>query len=181
MKFERIISPDSSEFQWAFRLYESSFPLHERRTRAAQEARLSCPDYHFTLFSEGAQPMGLLLYWEGSGLRYVEHFAVAEDLRGTGVGSRALGAFCGGGSPVVLEIDPPVDGISRRRREFYLRCGFADNPYPHVHPPYRAGFAGHPLAVLSFPAALRGEEYEAFAAYLAGTVMSDCVPPLTGE
>lgn len=72
----------------------------------------------------------------------------------------------------VLEIDPPVDEIARRRQGFYQRCGFAVNPYPHVHPPYRPEYPGHELVVLSSPRALTPAEYGAFACYLSAVVMA---------
>ena len=178
MDFIRLTDPAAPEFEAAFALYEVSFPLHERRTRSAQAARLSHPEYRFTLLYEGDQFQGILLYWEGPGFRYVEHFAIAPELRGGGVGARALAELCGQGIPVILEIDPPVDEISVRRQHFYERCGFAKNPFPHVHPPYRKGFRGHPLVVMSAPGVLTQETYDRFAGYLQDTVMSDCVPPL---
>lgn len=178
MDFIRLTDPAGPEFETAFALYEVSFPLHERRTRSAQAVRLSHPEYRFTLLREGDRFQGILLYWEGPGFRYVEHFAIAPDLRGGGVGARALAELCGQGIPVILEIDPPVEEISIRRQHFYERCGFAKNSFPHVHPPYRKGFRGHPLVVMSAPGALTQETYDRFAGYLQNTVMSDCVPPL---
>ena len=62
---------------------------------------------------------------------------------------------------------------------FYERCGFFANTYRHVHPPYRAGYEGHPLVVMTCPAPASQEEYDRFAAYLGGTVMEDCKIPLT--
>jgi len=44
-----------------------------------------------------------------------------------------------------------VDEIARRRKGFYERCGYAENPYPHVHPPYHCGNKGHELVVMSAP------------------------------
>jgi hypothetical protein len=38
---------------------------------------------------------------------------------------------------VILEIDPPVDSFSIRRKDFYLRLGFHENNYQHYHPAYR--------------------------------------------
>ena len=178
MEFVRLTDPADAEFETAFALYEVSFPIHEQRTRAAQAVRLSHPEYRYTLLHEGKQFQGILLYWEGPGFRYVEHFAIAPELRGGGVGARALAELCSQGTPVILEIDPPVDEISIRRQHFYERCGFAKNPFPHAHPPYRKNFQGHPLVVMSAPEALSQEAYDRFAQYLQHTVMSDCVPPL---
>ena len=78
------------------------------------------------------------------------------------------------GRNVILEIDPPADDISRRRKGFYERCGFVENPYPHIHPPYHAENHGHNLVVMSCPRALKAAEYDAFAEYLTNTVMSAC-------
>ena len=75
MDFIRLTAPAGPEFETAFALYEVSFPLHERRTRSAQAARLSHPEYRYMLLYEGDQFQGILLYWEGPGFRYVEHFA----------------------------------------------------------------------------------------------------------
>ena len=86
MEFVRLIDPAGPEFGTAFALYEVSFPLHEQRTRSAQAARLSHPEYRFTLLREGERFQGILLYWEGPGFRYVEHFAIAPELRSGGTG-----------------------------------------------------------------------------------------------
>ena len=103
----RLTDPADPRFGEAFALYEISFPVYERRTRAAQAARLNHPEYHFDLLMEGERFLGILLFWEAEGFRYVEHFATCPQLRGRGVGARALARLNGEGVPVVLEIDPP--------------------------------------------------------------------------
>ena len=65
-----------------------------------------------------------------------------------------------------------MDDVSLRRRGFYERAGFHENPYRHVHPPYHAGNRGHDLVVMSYPRAISEEEYRAFADYLAARVMA---------
>ena len=42
---------------------------------------------------------------------------------------------------MVLEIDPPEDPVSRRRKGFYEGLGLVSNPWPHIHPPYRLEFS----------------------------------------
>ena len=76
-------------------------------------------------------------------------------------------------TPLILEIDPPVDEIAVRRKAFYERCGFVENPYPHIHPAYHRDHAGHELVVMSFPKMLKAEEYEHFHRYLQDIVMKD--------
>ena len=72
---------------------------------------------------------------------------------------------------MVLEIDPPEDAVSTRRKGFYQRLGFAENSYAHRHPPYRTGFAPHPLVVMSWPEALSPEAYSTFSRMLSHRVM----------
>ena len=59
-----LTHPEDGRFAPAFALYEQSFPIHERRTRQAQQARLGCPGYHFDLLMEGEEFQGVLLWWE---------------------------------------------------------------------------------------------------------------------
>ena len=173
-----LTHPKDGRFAPAFALYEQSFPIHERRTKQAQQVRLGCPGYHFDLLMEGEELQGILLWWEAGPFCYVEHFAIAPQLRGTGIGTRALEQLREEGRRVLLEIDPPVDEVSRRRQRFYEKAGFCANPYHHIHPPYRAGFSGHALVVMTNPGPAAPGEYQDFARYLNQVVMSDCKPPL---
>ena len=102
---------------------------------------------------------------------YVEHFCIEPNLRGLHYGQSALKALCAQCGLVILEIDPPVDEISIRRKCFYERCGFKENPYAHVHPAYREGFSGHELKIMSWPRAITPAEYGRFNAYLITRVM----------
>ena len=61
MDFIRLTDPSNPRFGTAFSIYEQSFPLHERRTRAAQAARLTHPEYRFTLLEEDGRLLGILL------------------------------------------------------------------------------------------------------------------------
>ena len=64
-----------------------------------------------------------------------------------------------------------VKKMQRGREAFYERCGYRANIHPHVHPPYRAGFPGHELVVMSRPEKLSHAEYGEFAEYLRERVM----------
>lgn len=59
-----------------------------------------------------------MLCWEAEDFIYVEHFCVLPELRGRGCGARALGLLAREGKTVILEIDPPIDEISRRSKIF---------------------------------------------------------------
>lgn len=158
------------------RLYGESFPAHEQRGEASQREIMSHPDYHFTLILEEEAFLGVLLYWETEGFFYVEHFCMVPSKRGRGYGRHALEKLNAiarkAGRSVILEIDPPVDELSLRRKGFYERAGYWANRWPHVHPPYHERNAGHALVVMSYPEMLSHEKYEAFNGYLRRTVMA---------
>ena len=173
MRFERLTDRRDERYNAARALYAASFPYHEQRGGEAQAAALACADYRFELIYDGDAFVGLMLCWETENFIYVEHFCTAPELRGRGIGAEALALLAQSGKKIILEIDPPIDEISRRRRNFYERAGFAENPFAHVHPPYHAGFPGHPLVVMSYPRALTEAEYRAFDKYLKEVVMGD--------
>ena len=173
MELLRIKTDKDERFRAAMELYEESFPLHERRTAESQSAALAEEDYHFNLIFDDDIFLGLLLCWETRGFVYVEHFCILPELRGKNYGAMALELLSRGGKGVILEIDPLVDDISVRRKNFYERAGYRTNGFEHVHPPYRRGFNGHRLVIMSSPAPLSEEEYKIFARYLSETVMRD--------
>ncbi len=172
MEFERLTKREHPLYDRAMELYGKSFPPHEQRRAQSQAEILGDGDYHFILIREGETFVGLILYWDMGEALYIEHFCVMPGLRNHGYGQQALALLGEEGKTLILEIDPPVDDISKRREGFYERCGFVENPYPHVHPPYHQGNKGHALVVMSSPRGITGEEYEAFARYLARRVMA---------
>lgn len=171
MDFLRLTSADNAKFADAIGLYGSSFPAHELRESASQRHIMAHPEYHFDLIYDAEQWCGDILYWETADFIYVEHFCIRPELRGQRVGQRALALLGKCGKTVILEIDPPTDDISIRRKGFYTRCGYCENPFPHVHPPYHKGFSGHDLVVMSYPRPLSAGEYARFSEYLQAVVM----------
>ena len=172
MRFKRLTSTDDQFYKEAMKLYSESFPLHEQRLPASQHCKLSHPEYHFNLIFDDDRFVGLMLCWETDAFLYIEHFCIFPELRNNNYGRRALELISQRGKTVILEIDPPVDNISVRRKGFYERAGFVLNSYHHVHPPYHEGLPGHNLVVMSYPSILDEDEYNSFNKYLVDTVMS---------
>lgn len=172
MRFERLTSTDNPLFKRGMELYAISFPEHEQRELHSQQLIMSHPDYHFNLIFDGELVVGLMLCWESDNFIYVEHFCIFPELRNNSYGAKSLDLLSQRGKTVILEIDPPVDDISIRRKGFYERSGFVDNPYRHAHPSYRKEYVPHNLVVMSKPEALTQKEYDRFNNYLADTVMS---------
>lgn len=173
MRFERVNSEEHPMYEKAMALYRERFPLHEQRLAASQKRILSDAAYHFVVIWDAAVFVGLILYWETQMYQYVEHFCILPEMRGRKYGQNALELLGRQGKTIILEIDPPVDAISVRRKGFYERCGFYENPYTHVHPPYRQGNSGHELIILSFPHRVTQTAYDDFKVYLDEHVMRD--------
>lgn len=172
MEKTRIASTGHPLYTAFKEIYAGSFPVFEQRTEAQQQAAFSSAAYRLTAYTENGTFIGFMAYWTFGNYVYIEHFAMSPALRGNGYGSRALYDFVSG-SPrtVLLEIDPVTDAVSAARLRFYERCGFHANGYRHIHPPYREGYSGHPLVVLSSGRPITPDEYALFARYLAETVM----------
>ena len=171
MRIERMTTPEHPLYARAMELYHRSFPTHELREESSQQKILHDPTYHFDLLFDGDLFVGEILYWETAGFFYIEHFCILPELRNRHYGQAALELLHG--TPLILEIDPPVDAISIRRKGFYTRCGFVENPYRHIHPPYHRGNNGHALMIMSYPASLTQEQYHAFYHGLTDMVMKD--------
>ena len=171
MEIKRITHTSDPLYEKALALYQISFPAHEQRELLSQQQILQQSDYHFDVVCTGGEFVGEILYWNIGGAFYIEHFCVLPAMRNRHYGQRILHAYQK--TPLILEIDPPADDISFRRKGFYERCGFAENPYPHVHPPYHKGNRGHELVVMSCPEEITQEAYNAFDKYLEREVMRD--------
>ena len=89
--------------------------------------------------------MASISYWDLGHCLYVEHFAVEQAQRGQGTGSEVLRQFCSQAkTAVVLEINPPVDEVSRERLRFY---DIWDPATTHSHlPSLPAGICAPPPA-----------------------------------
>ena len=123
MYLKRLKTTAEPLYTPAIELYESAFPTVERRDEAEQLRVMAKDDYHFELIMTEAGFCGIMLYWETAEFLFLEHFATLPALRGQGIGSAALELLKAKGKTVILEIEPPVDTLTRCRRGFYERCG----------------------------------------------------------
>lgn len=171
MRFERLSNVGHPMYQKALKLYGASFPLHEQREPVSQEKILNDDEYFFGLIYDENVFVGLVLYWETNHFIYIEHFCIAPEMRNRKYGQRVLEQLGARAKTIILEIDPPVDAVSLRRKAFYQRSGFIENPYPHRHPPYHKEQIGHDLVIMSFPDKMTKTRYDTFQHYLEHHVM----------
>lgn len=173
MNFERITNSLHPMYKRALELYQISFPLHEQREASSQAMILHDDTYHFELIYDEGIFVGIVLYWENLDYIYIEHFCILPEMRNKQYGQRALSLLKEQKNTLILEIDPPIDSVSEKRKGFYERCGFVENPYAHIHPPYHKGCNGHKLVIMSSPAAISQAEYAVFYTHLQDKIMND--------
>jgi len=132
--------------------YNTSFPETERRAFSLVRGLLK----ENSLFSMNAlqrdgQYAGFITAWQLDGFTYVEHFAIDESARNGGIGGKAMKQFmdlCE--KPIVLEVEIPVDEMSKRRIGFYERLGFVLDDHEYHQPPYRNGESWLEMRLMSF-------------------------------
>jgi len=169
MNFERI-GASHPLFEASFTLYEASFPPNERRTREDHLRALQDEDFFPLGAVEDGKMLADVFLWETEDFCYLEHFAVQPDLRGHGTGSTILRQLLTQDKPLILEIEPPDDEITCRRKHFYERNGLCAQPYGHVQLPFQGGGPIVPLVIMS-NRNLSAQQCRAFQQYLLNRVV----------
>ena len=163
----------STLFTQVDRLYESAFPLHEKRSQAAKRLAFDHVNYQLQAWLDEQQFVGMMGVWNFGDYSYIEHLAVNGLLRGQGYGKRMLNQFLQQTPQTILEIDPLTTEIAHKRQRFYQSLGFQVNPFTHYHPTYHNNIPDHELIVLSYPHQLDKPQYQRFLADLSHKVMAD--------
>lgn len=171
MEFVRLNNVENKYWNEAWDIYISSFPVFEKRRIEDQIEAMKNDKYHCYTVIEKEYVVGIIFYWKWDNYKYIEHLAINKNLRGKNYGSKILKEFCSDGKTIVLEIDMPIDEVSKNRLRFYEKLDFKLNKYKHIHPPYRRGYKGHELKVLSYNSNLLDEEYNKFNDFLVKDIM----------
>ena len=140
---------DSDHSHFAQELFEEAFPEQERPPFSSLRQR-DAGKFHFLVAENGDEPVGILTYWTFDELVYIEHFAIAEDLRNQGLGKATFLNFLSQQQEqVVLEVEVPHNEDAEHRVEFYASMGLFQNPQPYVQPPYRKDGASVDMIIMS--------------------------------
>lgn len=151
IRYDHTTPPTDREWSAICCLMEEAFPKEERRRSSCQRALFS--DVRYCLYADYEEEclLGFLAAWRLREFRFIEHFAVAADLRGRGIGGRLLRGYLALDSlAVVLEAEPPRTQIAERRIGFYQRNGFALLPYDYAQPPLQDGSGPIPLCLMGY-------------------------------
>ncbi|MDE6702582.1 MAG: GNAT family N-acetyltransferase [Muribaculaceae bacterium] len=146
-----VVTPD--DLSLLHKLYDESFPAEERREWSLIEspATAGCPAL-FAIIADG-HLAGMLTLWNFDRFSYVEHFVIAPDFRGKGVGSEAMRQLIEkiDNRPLVVEIEPAVDSRPEtiRRRGFYSQLGFSTISTDYIQPPYTPSLPSVPMHLMA--------------------------------
>lgn len=158
----------TEDFDSVYDALEASFIPEERRDREDAHRLMLAGKYTVFHVLDGDCRVGFLTVWELDGFAFVEHFVTYEKYRNCGYGSAALGLLKGRYDSIVLEAEPPTEGMPARRIAFYERNGFCRNKSFYLQPPYRATEAGVELVLMSYPTAL--DDFHGVAGEIYGKV-----------
>lgn len=171
MNLIRIKSTEDIYWGKAWKIYNNSFPLFERRTLKDQVDVMKNNNFYCTGIINYNSIIGILFYWELDKYIYIEHFAIDKEHRGRNYGSSVLKKFEKTNKAIILEIDPPVDEISKRRLDFYNKLGFKLNDYEHCHESFRKNHKPYFMKVLSYKNTLSPKEFKNFLYYQEHNIM----------
>lgn len=144
-------------------LLRDSFPSDELRDDELQLKVFLNPDYYPFIFKVDGVVKAIVSVWDLDGAFFIEHFAVDKSLRNNGLGTKILNEVCNRfNGDICLEVELPLNTISKRRIDFYLRNGFFANDYPYLQPAYSKDKAEVPLMVLSYGKSLTEKEFSNF-------------------
>ncbi|MGN6493990.1 MAG: GNAT family N-acetyltransferase [Agriterribacter sp.] len=130
-------------------LYETSFPLHERRNWDQQMLLCSNGGLKLYVIESENQFIGFVFFWQLSNFVFVEHFATTPEWRGKGIGSFAVNWLIEKFTRIVLEVEPSqTSAEAARRMQFYERLGFSRFDGAYAQPPYHADGEYIPMSLL---------------------------------
>lgn len=146
----------TADGNWPFveSLFLEAFPVDERRPVEAQRDNVdNDARFHCLLATDDDAPVGFITYWDFESYCYCEHFATAPLSRNGGRGSIILQRLLQlTGKPLVLEVEPPADEMTRRRVAFYSRNGLVlHDDFSYIQPSYRPDGKPVPLKLMSSP------------------------------
>jgi ribosomal protein S18 acetylase RimI-like enzyme len=156
-----------------WKIYSASFPLNERRVSNQQTDVFKKQEYQFDSYLLDNHVIGFIAYWTTADFIYIEHLAIAPEIRRKGLGSAILKPFIEKEPiPVILEIEPIINNLTRRRLKFYESLGFVQYAHPHYQPPYHISDQPLHLVILTYPNQIDENLYRQFTKFQKNTVMS---------
>ncbi|MDB8553649.1 GNAT family N-acetyltransferase [Turicibacter sanguinis] len=139
------------KFDEVFSIMKKSFPQEEMRNYEGQKALLERDDYFIKTYMHEDEVAGFCAYYKFDNFIYIEHLACNPEVRGLGIGTKLVQQVIAEDENrvVILEVEPPVDELTKRRVRFYEKLGFKLNPHYHFQPSLNEGMEGVELKIMS--------------------------------
>ncbi len=177
MEFHHIKNAQDSFFSLVWSLYEHSFPQDERRNLAQQKNLFQKKEYSLLALLENTQFIGFFSIWDLGSFVFIDHFAIKEELRGKGTGTKILENFIfeqkQKGKELVLETERPFANSSAKKRiAFYERVGFILCSENYIQPAFDIHKKTVPLYLMRYGKAISKKEFETIKEKLYRVVYS---------
>ena len=171
MQLRSVKLADDPAMPFISQLYETTFPLAERRLWDQFVRLLEDPAMQLALVEDEGQPIGFVIWWKLDAWHYVEHIAVDPALRGRQYGGKVMKHLIEvSARRLALECEQEHDEDSGRRIKFYERLDFSIMPVDYVQPPYRKGEGTVPMILMSIPLVENPEDAKRIAEKIRYTV-----------
>ena len=132
MFLTKRIKPHSRDIPKIKKLYIESFPENERFPFNVMIKNESGCYETFAFYNEGSF-CGFAILLNSLDISHIIYFATLPELRGKGLGAKALGAIgrIKSERKIIVDIEREIPGceeneIRRRRKNFYLRNGYSE-------------------------------------------------------
>lgn len=170
MHLEKILKEES--FTEIYQIMEQSFPKCEIRTYEKAIKLLNNPRYYiYAARKEDRSICGFISSWHFEKFIFVEHFAVLNDMRGGGIGSRMMREYLGQNKlPVYLEVEAADTAITKRRISFYQRLGFILTDFGYIQPNLQKSDQKVFLNIMGYPYGPTKSEFDKFKEVLFSQV-----------
>ena len=124
-----------ADFDKVYSIMESSFPVNEIRSKTGQYSLLQNPNYTLFIEKKKEETIGFISVWDLGEINFIEHFALDKNYRGKGIGSKMLKQVIDNSKKmVVLEVEPIINEITKKRVDFYTRNGLLYHDYYYEQP-----------------------------------------------
>lgn len=154
------------ETSFVLDLINRSFISDERRSKEDQLKLMNREDIHLYILEDN-EPQGFITIFESEEFVLIDHLAIDPRFRGQGQGNfilKALKKYYD--KPILLEVEPPSDELTRRRIAFYKRNGYVLNPYDYELPPLSEGKEPVHLMIMSEGHLLSREDFNRYVGIL---------------
>ncbi|MDD3286826.1 MAG: GNAT family N-acetyltransferase [Bacteroidales bacterium] len=151
MNFESL--KNSKHISFAKEIYNSSFPLDERRNFDLVIEMVGKEGFDFYVIKsslEDETPTGIISIWEFDEFAYIEHFAIDLSLRQKGYGSKVLNEIINKYTqPFIIEVEPPTNVEALKRINFYIKLNFLLLDFNYLQPAYSPNQKSLPMQLMT--------------------------------